>query len=109
MTARVSMLKRPKFRSEDLRRAVAAMDCLRCGAPGPCQAAHSNLPEHGKGMSTKASDSAIFPLCQKCHSDFDQGKELTREERQALTREWVATTLVALIERGVLVVDRSAL
>lgn len=105
MTARVSGIGIPKsltYRSERYRRAVASLPCACCGRPGPSQAAHSNLSEHGKGMASKASDAATFPLCPECHREYDQGKSYTREERRQRAYEWIASTHVALIERGLL-------
>lgn len=88
------------YRSEKLRRAVASLPCANCGVEGKSQAAHSNLLRHGKGKGLKASDAATFPLCHdKCHPWFDQGKDLTKAEREALTYEFIAWTHIQLIER----------
>lgn len=109
MTARVSGIGFPKtitYRSEGIRRAVASLPCACCGKPGPSQAAHSNLPEHGKAMASKASDAATFPLCPECHREYDQGKRYTREERRRLAYEWITSTHIALVERGLLEVAK---
>lgn len=88
------------YRSEKLRRVVASLPCVNCGRHGDTQAAHSNLSEHGKGMSLKASDAAIMALCTQCHRDFDQGKALTKADRREFTYRWITATHIALIERG---------
>ena len=87
------------YRDDDLRRAVASLLCVRCGGH-LVQAANSNLPQHGKGKSLKASDAAIMALCTECHQDLDQGSGMTREERQAMTFECIAATYIQLMELG---------
>lgn len=100
MTARViGFPKQKTFRSEKLRRAVAALPCVDCGREGQTQAAHSN---QGKGLSIKASDARLMALCVTCHSKLDQGGVLTKDERRRYEDEMVARTLVALIENGTL-------
>lgn len=94
------------FRYPALISAVRALPCMRCGAHG-VQAAHSNLPQHGKGKATKASDAAIAALCPACHGQLDQGRELTRTEREALTFEAIASTYIYLTETGRLTVAKT--
>lgn len=104
MTARV-ILSRQTFRSDELRRAVATLECVNCGRHGFTQAAHSNI---GKGMGKKASDAAIMALCgpgpgfMGCHSMLDQGGAMAKEERRAWEYEMIARTYVRLMEKGVL-------
>jgi hypothetical protein len=45
-------------------------------------AAHSNQLRHGKGMGLKASDEYVAFLCYCCHSELDQGKNLTKQQRR---------------------------
>jgi hypothetical protein len=53
-----------------------------CGADdGTVVAAHSNQSKHGKGRSIKASDVYVASLCHQCHAEIDQGKRLSREDR----------------------------
>ena len=60
-----------------------ADDCL--GDEGSTTvAAHSNLGEHGKGMGMKAEDCYSVWACHRCHSLFDQGKDLTRQEKEKI-------------------------
>lgn len=89
------------FRSEPLRRLVANLPCQRCGVHGETQAAHGN---EGKGKAIKVSDARSAALCRCCHREIDQGAGLTRYERRAEMDRAIVLTLVALIERGELVV-----
>lgn len=106
MTARlIGIPKLLTFRSEDLRRAVASLPCMRCGVWGHTQAAHMNL---GKGGGIKASDAALAALCcdrpgtRGCHAMLDQGGKMEKLERRAFEIEMVALTYIALAERGLL-------
>ena len=100
MTARlVGFPKKVSYRSEKLRRAVAALPCVCCGREGMTQAAHAN---QGKGMGIKAPDSWLAALCAECHAALDQGGILPKEERRAFEMEMIAKTYVALIEAGLL-------
>lgn len=91
------------YRSPDLLALVRRLPCVECGRTGT-QAAHSNLPEHGKGRSLKASDAAIMALCPECHHALDNGPDYIREDRQRLTQRYIASTYIGLIERGWLAV-----
>lgn len=62
--------------------AVRSLPCLKCGNPNS-QACHSNWSEHGKGKGLKADDQFTIPLCQSCHSDFDQYKNMSKEQSKA--------------------------
>lgn len=46
----------------------------------PC---HANWGIYGKGGALKANDLYTVPGCLHCHHDLDQGKRLTKSERQA--------------------------
>jgi hypothetical protein len=88
------------YRSEKLRRAVAALPCMCCGQQGQTQAAHANLQGFGKGIGLKASDAALMALCVRCHAELDQGTAMTKAERRNVQYEWIARTWVALAEQG---------
>jgi len=109
MTARLVFPKALTYRSTDLRRAVAALPCMKCGIEGHTQAAHMNL---GKGGAIKASDAALAALCadrpgvRGCHTLLDQGGALPKAERRAFEIEMVAKTYIALVERGLLEVAK---
>lgn len=98
-----SYLKTPTFRSEPLRRAVASLECMACGRHGRTQAAHAN---EGKGMAMKVSDALLAALCDECHTELDQGKTMTREERRDFWNRAHIHTMQALVERGLLVTKR---
>lgn len=53
-------------------------------------AAHSNLYEHGKGKGLKAHDGVHAWLCYRCHSEYDQGNKMSREEK----RDFICTAVV---------------
>lgn len=89
------------FRSEKLRRLVAELPCQRCAGFGRTQAAHRN---RGKGMGMKVSDAMLAALCDDCHTEIDQGKDLSRSERLAEMDAAIVETMARLIESGKLVV-----
>ena len=81
------MIARPKhdyIRSKKLMETYRKIDCQNCGADdGTVCGAHTNFGE-GKGMGRKADDNRCASLCHSCHMELDQGKSLTKEERQDL-------------------------
>ena len=60
------------------------------------QAAHTNWG-HGKGRGIKSDDNRIAALCLKCHYEVDQGKNLSREERQEMWEKAHKRTVETLI------------
>ena len=93
-------MKYPKpqtFRSEQWRRAVAALPCARCMKDGPSQAAHVNM---GKGMGLKTHDCWTIPLCPACHADMDQGQELDRATKREMMMRWALLTVADLANAG---------
>lgn len=91
-----SFLKSHTYRSDKWLRAVASLDCVLCGASGT-QAAHIN---EGKGMGIKTHDCWTAALCPPCHSEIDQGKAMTREERREAMRKAVLLTVAKLCQEG---------
>ena len=83
-------------RSKALLKAVAGLDCQNCESPYMVQAAHTNWG-HGKGRGIKADDNMVAALCLKCHYAVDQGKDLSREERQRLWERAHKRTVQTLI------------
>lgn len=70
------------YRSDKLLKSVRDCPCQSCGAmDGTIVAAHSNQMRDGKGRGLKADDYRIAALCYKCHTELDQGKNMSREER----------------------------
>lgn len=82
-----------------LYRAVASLECQRCGAHG-AQVAHSNQLRDGKGRGLKAYPWRVAALCPACHFDIDQGALLTKEERRDAWDEAHRKTLGELFARG---------
>lgn len=87
-------------RSKKLLQNVAALPCQSCGSEEFVQAAHSNQQKHGKGRSIKASDEFTAALCLKCHYEIDQGKNLSKEERQEKWLKAHKNTVALLLVRG---------
>jgi hypothetical protein len=77
--------KQKYFRSKKHLKLVASLPCQVCGTENQIQAAHSNWAElGGKAKSIKASDEYTAALCLACHYEIDQGKDLSRQERQEM-------------------------
>lgn len=82
-----------------LYRAVASLECQRCGAHG-AQVAHSNQLRDGKGRGIKAYPWRVAALCVACHADIDSGARLSKEERREAWDEAHRKTLGELFARG---------
>lgn len=91
--------KQKYYRSKNLQKSVANLDCQACGSGYMVQAAHSNW-SGGKGRGIKASDEHIAALCLKCHYEIDQGHKLSRDERQDLWIKAHQRTVSALVQKG---------
>ena len=63
------------------------------------QAAHTNWGG-GKGRGVKADDNLVAALCLKCHYEIDQGKELSKEERQEMWQRAHTATVKELYLQG---------
>jgi len=97
------MIARPKFnyfRSRKHLMNVAELPCQNCYIEGQTQAAHSNWAEHGKARGLKASDEFTAALCQKCHTELDQGARLNKEQRRMLWQMAYQKTVVKLKASG---------
>ena len=94
------MIEKHKYvRSKTLLKNVSELECQHCGSPYMVQAAHTNWG-HGKGRGIKADDNRIAALCLKCHYAVDQGKDLSREERQEMWEKAHKRTVETLVDRG---------
>lgn len=81
--------------------------CVACGrSDGTVVAAHSNLGEHGKGMSMKAHDGMTAWLCMRCHRELDQGSVMTKAERRLFTLESICGTYMQLWNQGLIEVKK---
>ena len=94
------ILKHQYIRSKPLLKLVASLDCQRCGSGSQVQAAHSNMSQHGKGKSIKASDEYCAALCQTCHFEIDQGAKMSRAERQEAWTKAHIKTVRSLLDAG---------
>jgi hypothetical protein len=94
------MFKKHNYvRSKKLLKLVAGLDCQACGSGQMVQAAHTNWGG-GKGRGIKADDNLVAALCLKCHFEVDQGKDLTKDERQLMWYLAHNLTVEKLCERG---------
>lgn len=91
--------KHKYVRSVKLLKLVSSLECQNCGSGHMVQAAHSNWGS-GKGRGIKADDNAVAALCLKCHYEVDQGKNLTKEERQKMWEKAHKKTIQTLINSG---------
>lgn len=71
------------YRNRKLLDLARGQACVWCGSEdGTIVAAHSNLMEHGKGKGLKAHDGMHAWLCYRCHTEYDQGAKMNREEKR---------------------------
>jgi hypothetical protein len=90
------------FRSKKLLELCRQLPCQVCGRNnGTVVAAHRN---EGKGMGLKVSDALVCSMCFECHSEMDNGKILTKDERRDMWNRAFISTMKEFIEREWLVV-----
>jgi heterodisulfide reductase subunit B len=51
-------------------------------------------------MALKTSDALVVALCPTCHSQLDQGKDMTRDERRDMWDQAYINQMKTLIETG---------
>jgi hypothetical protein len=91
------------YRNQKLLEAVRESPCQHCGVnDGTVCAAHSNQLRDGKGRGLKAHDYRIAALCFKCHSELDQGRDLSREERVKMWENAHRATVGWLFENNII-------
>ena len=89
------------YRNKRLLEIVRNFPCQHCGIDdGTVVAAHSNQLRDGKGRGIKASDFRIASLCFSCHSELDQGKNLSKQERIEMWEEAHRKTIGLLFDNG---------
>ena len=99
------MFKKHNYvRSKKLLKLVAGLDCQACGSGQMVQAAHTNWGG-GKGRGVKADDNLVAALCLKCHYEIDQGKDMSKEERQEMWQQAHMATVKKLYIQGLWPVD----
>lgn len=87
------------YRNQKLLEAVRASPCQHCGVmDGTVVAAHSNQLRDGKGRGLKAHDYRIAALCFKCHTELDQGSNLSKQKRIEMWEEAHRATIGWLFE-----------
>lgn len=95
--------KSVSYRNPQLLKLAKLAPCACCGSYGTTVCAHSNW--HDKGMSKKASDSYTAHLCFTCHSELDQGKNMTKDERKMMWLEAMAKTYHWLLTHNYLIIN----
>ena len=90
------------YRSKKLLELCRQLPCQVCGKNnGTVVAAHRN---EGKGLGLKVSDALVCSMCFECHSEMDNGKSLTKDERRDMWNRAFISTMKEFIEREWLVV-----
>jgi hypothetical protein len=90
------------YRNKKLLESVRTSPCQNCGKQdGTVCAAHSNQLRDGKGRSLKSHDFRIAALCFRCHSNLDQGYQMSKEERTELWEDAHRKTIGWLFENGI--------
>ena len=91
------------YRNPKLLKLASGQSCVSCNTQdGTIVSAHSN---YGKGMGLKASDSTVMHLCYRCHTEYDQGSTMNREQKREFAEVMNGRTLKRLLEQGYLVVS----
>ncbi len=91
------------YRNKKLLDGAKDAPCQSCGyQDGTVVAAHSNQQRDGKGMGIKAHDFRIAYLCSTCHTNIDQGKDLSRQDRQELWEAAHRKTIAYIFSTGII-------
>ena len=89
------------YRNKHLLEVLRRSPCQHCGRQdGTVCAAHSNQLRDGKGRSIKAHDYRIAYLCYKCHTNIDQGTQMSRQQREYEWENAHRKTIGWLFENG---------
>lgn len=95
------MQRQTMYRNDKLLKLAQRSPCQICGIEdGTIVGAHSNQLRDGKGKGIKAHDYRIAYLCHHCHSELDQGTELTKQQRIYVWDEAHRKTIGWLFENG---------
>jgi Protein of unknown function (DUF1364). len=54
-------------------------------------------------MGMKTDDCATAAICVECHTEIDNGKNLTRDERRQLMDRAIVLTLIKIARMGLVV------
>ena len=94
------------YRNRKLLDVLRKSPCQHCGrSDGTVVAAHANLLRLGKGKGIKCPDFYTAALCFSCHSELDQGKNLSKSEREEMWIEDYLKTIKLLFENDHLIVS----
>jgi len=94
----LARMKQSYVRNKNLLKAARILPCQHCGIDnGTVVAAHTNWGG-GKGRGIKANDNLIAALCLRCHYEIDQGKTLSKQERQEMWQTAHRKTVNRLVE-----------
>lgn len=95
------------FRSRKLLDLARDQACVMCKVnDGTIVAAHSNLLEHGKGAGHKAHDAMHAWLCYRCHTEYDQGHSMTKDEKREFILTAIARTVMKLWDQELIGVNK---
>jgi hypothetical protein len=93
------------YRNKKLLEIVRESPCQNCGIQdNTIVAAHSNQLRDGKGRGLKCNDYRIAALCYRCHSDLDQGKSLSKDQRVEMFESAHRATIGWLFENEHIVI-----
>ncbi|MCE2724701.1 MAG: DUF1364 domain-containing protein [Betaproteobacteria bacterium] len=70
--------------------------------PATVVSAHSNSAAHAKGKSQKSHDNMICWACANCHSILDQGKQMSRPEKERAFANAMRETRFQLFVKGLI-------
>lgn len=88
-------------RSPKLMQAYRKIPCQACGIDdGTVVGAHANTAAMGKGRGIKASDQFAASLCHRCHAEVDQGRTMSRTERERVWSDAHVKTVSELVRLG---------
>jgi hypothetical protein len=79
---------------------IASLPCSWCWVEGRTQVAHSNQLQDGKGRGIKSYPWRVAALCVECHTELDQGKNLSKVERREMWEVAHRRTIGELFARG---------
>jgi hypothetical protein len=95
-----SYLKELTVRMPKLTKAAQGETCVACGCHSDTVVlAHRN---EGKGGAIKSHDCWGLDLCINCHTTYDTGKTMTRDEKRAWFNEHYPAQVLRWIRKGVL-------
>ena len=83
-----------------LRKAADGESCIACGTQdGTVVLAHRN---EGKGMGLKAPDYWALDLCVVCHTEYDQGRKMSREEKRDFFNQHYPKQVERWLKKGLI-------